>query len=97
MVVKLMVATIIKTAIKVAWFNTSYVLIIGNMLGILPTFLSALPAVDTSLVITSIIGGVIGTLNWLFTPGIVKMAMYLWLAVPFIKLGMYISYKVTHI
>lgn len=88
---------LIKTTIRLGIFTSIYTIIFANIAGWIPDIMIALAsrgdmplAVSTSLLCS------VQTLNWLFGSNFVNLAIYIWLFLPPVKLGIYFLNKASH-
>lgn len=88
---------IIKAAVKLGWLMGTYSFILIHLTGLIPIVVLSLPDVAASSVILHCLGAAVGTLSWLFGSGVVKAFMFIWLLLPFVKVGLYVNYKFTHV
>lgn len=87
-----MVELITKSA-KLAIYFALYVSIGAGLLGWVPDVLSILEGVSIPNIIPLTLSCTISTLNWLFSPALVKFALTIWFTFPLVKLGYYLSFK----
>lgn len=90
---------IIKSAAHVTWLAASYIAIMIYLTNGLYDVFDMLGGTFGTIpqLIVNVMGCVISTLNWIFSPVAVKFAMAVWWLWPEIKLGIYVSHKVHHV
>lgn len=87
---------LISATVKIAWLITSYSTIMIHLAGLSGDVLrifTDLFGTGVPQIVGFVMGCTISTLNWLFTPEGVNLAMTVWLTFPAIKFTLYLTKK----
>lgn len=88
---------LIKSIVKLGILVSSYTIIIPYLLEWGPAFAEFFIINGLPPVVLSVITCTVATLNWIFSPTIVNIAIVIWLLIPPIKLTIYFMHKVATI
>lgn len=88
---------LIKSGIRLVALVGMYSIAITYLLEWGPAFAEFFVVSGLPPVIITVITCTISTLNWFFTPVIVKIALVIWLALPSVKITLYFAHKVATI
>lgn len=86
---------LIKTVIRLATFVAMYTIALSYLLDWMPQIAEFFTVNGVPPVIITVLMCTISTLNWLFTPALIKIALTIWLILPSVKLSLYFSHKVA--
>lgn len=87
---------LISSAVKIAFLISSYATILiylSQMTGYFLATLTDLFANGVPELVGYTLFTTISTLNWIFTPALIELAMTIWLVLPAIRLTIYIYHK----
>lgn len=88
--------SLLSSAVKLAWLITSYSTILihlARMSGFITGVLFKLFDTGIPYEVSMVLWSTVSTLNWIFHPRIVELAMFIWLALPAVRLTLYITRK----
>lgn len=89
--------SLIKSAVRLSSLIAMYIIAIGYISDWIPEILKFLSINGVPASILTIILCAISTLNWIFTPEIINIALIIWLLLPPVKLTLYFMHKVATI
>lgn len=87
---------LIKTAARLSVFLSMYTIIFAHIAGLIPNIVSSFTIQGMPVAVSMALLCAIRTLNWLFGSTLVNVALWVWLVLPPVKLGMYFTNKIFH-
>lgn len=86
---------LIKSTIRIGILISMYAIAIPYVLEWIPQIVEFFTVTGVPPIVMTVVMCTISTLNWIFTPAIVKIGITIWLLIPPIKLTIYFMHKVS--